>query len=849
MKHTTTVRKFCVGIIVITFLVSIQEISNAKSISSVKAQYSKLSLFKKIKNAVVPDFLQSNNVNNPPPTLLREESTNYTYPRLSLGSAWIQDWKNKSGYGLDFLYQFTNFHTATLPHELISVKEAAIADGHADWAENATFIYNYDMASVDTRTFRQPYDWEMGHIGNTPIKAAAFATYFNSILGVDWLMRDIHGEPISTWNNGEVALNLTPSCPQGVWDGFLINEDGEYILDENGEKIDMGIGSTVGITVTEWITGPFIQEVLLDPIFTAAYDGFRSEDGPSGWLYTWNGQIPDPLRNGIGMDYWELTDYAKETWEYFTVNFYGPLNDYMITQQNGHNMETYVEGLPQEMNRAPYLEENIASCKLEEYGGWGGYPNWELDKWIKVYSAIEDQYHPISGQKDDPVYDSYEGWDQTIVQSGPRFTWTQEKKDQWDRSTLSAALMGDGYWDGVHYKEDYYFHGFLRGGQSQYAPHFIDEFYIKLGRALTNYQIYQDLNNSPLYYRQFFNDETQQMYTVVHNPFDVASHNVPPRDGVWFYGDWPHGEFTRVGEENLPPYFLSSSTRESVQENQLIQFTISASDPNPEDSITLSAVGTPFEMGAAFDDHHDGNGIFSWVPDLNSAGSYTVTFTATDNQGEHVDLEITIEVTNMNQPPTLEAVDDQVMSENDTLNLTVYYHDPDIGDGDHIQLQVSLVNATITDQNNGSAIIQWTPPINNQMNANVFKTVKIKITDHDEEFDEVSFRLIVEYRDEEPPTISDILTAVNSRTADISFNTSESSRAQIEYGLTQNYNSSTGFTSQPNIWHRIRLKNLRPSSKYFYKITVKDYRNNQSSFEGSFKTNEAQFFEQSLQNK
>jgi hypothetical protein len=63
----------------------------------------------------------------------------------------------------------------------------------------------------------------------------------------------------------------------------------------------------------------------------------------------------------------------------------------------------------------------------------------------------------------------------------------------------------------------------------------------------------------------------------------------------------------------------------SILENQLVQFTVTASDPDG-DSITYS-VG-PLPAGAIFD---PGTRKFAWTPNYTQGGNYTVDFYATDN--------------------------------------------------------------------------------------------------------------------------------------------------------------------------------------------------------------------------
>ncbi|MBI5778435.1 MAG: putative Ig domain-containing protein [Planctomycetes bacterium] len=78
-----------------------------------------------------------------------------------------------------------------------------------------------------------------------------------------------------------------------------------------------------------------------------------------------------------------------------------------------------------------------------------------------------------------------------------------------------------------------------------------------------------------------------------------------------------------VNNVNRAP-IITSSDNKITNEGQLLTFT-SATDPDG-DALSYSASGLP--AGAAFDSV---TGVFSWTPTYEQAGSYPVTFTATDN--------------------------------------------------------------------------------------------------------------------------------------------------------------------------------------------------------------------------
>src|SRR3989442_6925504 len=70
---------------------------------------------------------------------------------------------------------------------------------------------------------------------------------------------------------------------------------------------------------------------------------------------------------------------------------------------------------------------------------------------------------------------------------------------------------------------------------------------------------------------------------------------------------------------------------------------------------------------------------FSWTPGYDQAGSYPVTFTATDNGSPVLSASeaITITVTNTNRAPVLAAIGNKSVAENAGLTFTIPATDPD----------------------------------------------------------------------------------------------------------------------------------------------------------------------------
>jgi uncharacterized protein (TIGR03437 family) len=79
---------------------------------------------------------------------------------------------------------------------------------------------------------------------------------------------------------------------------------------------------------------------------------------------------------------------------------------------------------------------------------------------------------------------------------------------------------------------------------------------------------------------------------------------------------------------------------QSTLTGQALSFTVSGTDPDAGQTVTLSASGMP--TGASF---NATNGQFSWTPTADQTGSFTVTFTATDNGNPPLNNSKTVAIT------------------------------------------------------------------------------------------------------------------------------------------------------------------------------------------------------------
>ncbi|MCK5699134.1 MAG: hypothetical protein KAH93_04745, partial [Candidatus Aenigmarchaeota archaeon] len=121
---------------------------------------------------------------------------------------------------------------------------------------------------------------------------------------------------------------------------------------------------------------------------------------------------------------------------------------------------------------------------------------------------------------------------------------------------------------------------------------------------------------------------------------------------------------------------LDSIGNKMIDELELLEFTITASDPDNDD-LTYAAENLP--DGATFDPEFH---VFSWIPDYDQTDNYTVLFTVADN-GDPIlsdSEEITITVGNINRPPILNPIGNRTVYEEDLLEFTVTASDPDNDD-------------------------------------------------------------------------------------------------------------------------------------------------------------------------
>ncbi len=155
--------------------------------------------------------------------------------------------------------------------------------------------------------------------------------------------------------------------------------------------------------------------------------------------------------------------------------------------------------------------------------------------------------------------------------------------------------------------------------------------------------------------------------------------------------------------ENNPPV-LDSIGPKVTNEMEELAFTVTASDPDGT-IPALSAVNLP--DGANFTDSANGTGFFSWTPTYDQAGTYYVTFIASD--GSLADSEVVeIVVGNVNRPPEVVQPPDTTIDECAELVMAITATDPD-GDSLVMTMEPLTANMAFVDSGNGLGVFVFTP--------------------------------------------------------------------------------------------------------------------------------------------
>jgi len=161
-------------------------------------------------------------------------------------------------------------------------------------------------------------------------------------------------------------------------------------------------------------------------------------------------------------------------------------------------------------------------------------------------------------------------------------------------------------------------------------------------------------------------DGADGIYTVMFTVADDGSPSASDQETI---------EIT-VGNVNHPPVFDDNAPASTYAalEGQTISFAVSATDPDG-DTVSYGLTGLPGD--AVFS-----NGVFTWATDFEDAGSYTLTFTATDDgsPSETTTQTVTLTVGAVNRAPVFNInapAATYTANEGETITFSVSATDPD----------------------------------------------------------------------------------------------------------------------------------------------------------------------------
>ncbi len=160
-----------------------------------------------------------------------------------------------------------------------------------------------------------------------------------------------------------------------------------------------------------------------------------------------------------------------------------------------------------------------------------------------------------------------------------------------------------------------------------------------------------------------------------------------------------------INHVNRPPS-LPDVADASIAENSKISFTIEeGSDPDIEDKGKLKYRAENLPEGASFSEKFR---LFSWTPTFEQSGIYTIDFIIEDPDGLLMRDGSNITVTHVDRKPTLAAVDNKSVNENDLLTFTLDGKDEDKEDQQLLSYRAeNLPQGAVFDAN--TATFSWTP--------------------------------------------------------------------------------------------------------------------------------------------
>ena len=229
----------------------------------------------------------------------------------------------------------------------------------------------------------------------------------------------------------------------------------------------------------------------------------------------------------------------------------------------------------------------------------------------------------------------------------------------------------------------------------------------------------------------------------------------------------------RVLERSEPPH-IHPVTPQTVAEGSTLAVRLEAEDPNTNEQLTFS-LGAGAPATATID---PATGQFVWTPNEDDGpGSYEVPVRVTDSTGLSETTTLFVDVTEVNQPPTIAAIADQ-----EAFERIAFRHAARASDTDRPRqgLRFSLDQGP-----EGLAIdpvtgeLTWTPPVGSEGNYTV--TIRVTDTGNPALSATESFNL----------TVTDILGAVAN---DLTIRSQVNDAVLADFSMNEPLLGDTGFT-------------------------------------------------------
>ena len=167
-----------------------------------------------------------------------------------------------------------------------------------------------------------------------------------------------------------------------------------------------------------------------------------------------------------------------------------------------------------------------------------------------------------------------------------------------------------------------------------------------------------------------------------------------------------------VTDVNRPPQ-LQSVAVQTADEGTELSFSLIGTDEDTDNQLTYSISNLP--EGASLDEN---SGRFSWTPDFDQAGSYTLEAKVSDGTAENA-TTVTININDINRPPIIEGGGSVTVTAGETANLNFSGSDPD---GDKLAFESNDLPAGAS-LNSENGNFSWTP--SDDQTGNVTFTVTV----------------------------------------------------------------------------------------------------------------------------